>query len=488
MANTVEDEVEYEVLDLGEAADLDPATYKVFLSDGDAAAGAVSSWPVAEAIKSKLTGNDEILDLHRRYGVPDVYTACHAGNLGASTMPAEGDRALCVYAAALEAGMRFPLHGFYIKVLRHYRLAPSQLAPNSWTYMAAFVRLCEDAGVEPLVSVFRHFFTISAHRDKESLTPLGWHHFQPFPDHRRRRLFTGNLNSKFGWKSRFFFLRSSPEMSWKCPVKWGKPRRADVRTQQLTDDAIGKLLLQAGTTGIDLKDFLSRRKFPIGDPVQLPTAVKTEAGAGRKRKSPEGPATNPLAAQPGFTAPATATPPRFAVGPTIAAAATPPGFQPKMSTPPGFSPTLPSFDAAGTMRPGLHLDHQGTSVAHGRDEPSLPLGMWASDALQVWEAMTARDNENTQLKAMLRASKDEVAKLKDMVIRLDKERAFLMERLGAARTKISKLEEEHATGIARLKDAKDKEVRDAKLEAKKNVVLSLFPHLNPVLLELPNLD
>ena len=64
----------------------------------------------------------------------------------------------------LEAGVRFPLHELYNKILKHFNLAPSQLTPNSWRYLAGFVLLCNGVGVQPMAAVFRHYFKLSAHR------------------------------------------------------------------------------------------------------------------------------------------------------------------------------------------------------------------------------------------------------------------------------------------------------------------------------------
>jgi hypothetical protein len=263
-------------VDLCEAADLDDATSRLFFSD-ISAAGPGLSWPAASEIHSTLTSQDSLVALCSKHGVPSELTPVCAQHLGwrACTPPTVGSNKMCVYAAALDAGLRFPLHGFYARVLRHYRLAPSQLTPNTWSYLAAFVLLCQDACVEPLVSAFRYFFTICAHSHKGK--PTGCHHFQPNHDV-RRRLFTGTLPSWSGWKSRFFFL-DCPS-GWKCQVKWGKPRKQDARRVQLTDTVIEKLK-QKGC--IDIKVFLAKREMPVGDPAALAplqSAVKAEAGAG----------------------------------------------------------------------------------------------------------------------------------------------------------------------------------------------------------------
>ncbi|CAN6234357.1 unnamed protein product [Urochloa humidicola] len=223
-----------EVVHLGEPDKLDEATKRLFFSDGDSGAAAASSWPAAEAIASTLRSQTDLHALCNTYGVRREYKpvcASHAGRRASQAPPPGSSDALCVYAAALDAGLRFPMHELYPRVLRHYNLAPSQLSPNAWGYLAAFVLRCKDAGVEPLVSAFRHFFTICA--QNAAGRQAGWHHFQPYAD-KGRRLFTENLPSRSGWKSRFFFLEPPLGKNWSCPVKWGKPRREDARNVELT--------------------------------------------------------------------------------------------------------------------------------------------------------------------------------------------------------------------------------------------------------------
>ncbi|KAL6841144.1 hypothetical protein ACP4OV_029113 [Aristida adscensionis] len=298
----VEVEVEADVLELGAAAAIDTLTARLFFSDDDAADAALS-WPPAAEVPSALTSQRQLLALCDRYGVPSAsYTPLCAARFGpgatASTAPPAG--AISVYAAALEAGLRFPLHNFYVRLLRHYRLAPSQLAPNSWSYMAAFVILCQDAGVEPLVSVFRHFFTICAHKDK--FVPLGWHHFHPFAD---RRVFkVSQLPRRFGWKKGYFFIKASPAATWPCPLTWGKPRRADVRRQELTGVAIEKLQQMAREMGgVDVKKLLlcSQQRLPVGELTLLQvkaegvTSAAAAASTGKRKSPPAAPAVTPRA-------------------------------------------------------------------------------------------------------------------------------------------------------------------------------------------------
>ncbi|XBI07756.1 hypothetical protein VPH35_135610 [Triticum aestivum] len=99
----------------------------------------------AEAFVSSLRTQHEIDALCEKYGVPKEFTARPAGDLRANSTPPPG--AICVYARALKAGMRVPLHRFFSEVLAHFGIAPAQLTPNGWRTMAGFMVACRSAGV-----------------------------------------------------------------------------------------------------------------------------------------------------------------------------------------------------------------------------------------------------------------------------------------------------------------------------------------------------
>ncbi|KAL6653150.1 hypothetical protein ACP70R_012075 [Stipagrostis hirtigluma subsp. patula] len=441
-SSPISDEVEIgsEVQDLGVAADLDTATSRLFFSDHDAA-GAKLSWPAAEAFKSTLTARD-LHALCAKYGVPKEYTPLLAGAAPAST---DSSGALCVYAAALEAGLRFPLHSFYVKLLRHYGLSPAQLAPNSWTYMAAFVLLCEVAGVDPRVSVFRYFFTIVARKHQGG--PSGWHHFQPYQDGtRRRRLFAGHLPSRLAWTTRFFFLKSSPTTPWKCPLKWGKPRRADARRCDLTDTAIQRLQERAGKTGIEIKSFLSGLQHRLPVEALAPLQLKVEARAAAAAADTESAAAVSVSRRKRRAVEAAVPVPPPAPPQIFAATPTPPGVAPE----------------------------QGASGGEGGGDLAEPPGIFASEALEVLEAANAqRAREIGELKREVQKLAAREYQLLAYVSRLKEEHA------ADCAHQMELLLVEHAAEVARVKDVAAKEVQ----AAKKDMVLALYPDLDPALLE-----
>ncbi|TVU07317.1 hypothetical protein EJB05_47367, partial [Eragrostis curvula] len=244
----------------------------------------VGSWP-AEGIRSTLTNQDTVRALCEKFGIPADYAPSCAGGDGwaCKAPPHLKSAAICVYEDALDAGMRLPLHPFYSKLLRHYGLAPSQLTPNAWRYMAAFVVLCSDLGHKPRLSVFRHFFTICICKNKGM---DGWHFFKPHKVSeydRRYRLFstTTSLPNNDGWKEKFFFL-SSPTATWPCPVNWGKltPEAAgDSKLSTKAQKVIQELYNKKESERPNLLSLLAEHKLAAA--LALATPLKMEVSSGR---------------------------------------------------------------------------------------------------------------------------------------------------------------------------------------------------------------
>ncbi|XP_044427530.1 uncharacterized protein [Triticum aestivum] len=229
-----------------------PSVVDISDTDSDDAAAAALSRPVADRVASSLLTQDAVDALCRKHGVPTGYTARPAGDRRASTPPPE--RAVCMYAHALEAGARVPLHGFFSEALTHFGIAPGQLAPSGWRVLVGFVVLCHDAGVQPSTDVFRHFFSLAAFKLK------GWYCFRT--KDAVGALFTGLSKPDEAWKGRFFFL-TSPE-PWPCPVRWGEPLlcKNSVADPVLTGQQkkiVGKLLSAHGTM-VDLRTYLGDAK------------------------------------------------------------------------------------------------------------------------------------------------------------------------------------------------------------------------------------
>ncbi|XP_020170195.1 uncharacterized protein [Aegilops tauschii subsp. strangulata] len=219
--------------------------------DGDAVSDIAPSRPAAERIASTLSTQAAVDALCKKHGVPAEFARRPAGELRACSVPPPG--AVCVYAHALEAGVRFPLHAFFGKALAHFRLAPGQLTPNGWLVLVGFVVLCHEAGVRPSTALFRHFFSLSTWKNGN-----GWYFFRCRGKGAAPTLFTGLSCSKFesDWKGRFFFLTSPGP--WPCPVNWGdSPPKSSVADPVLMSqqESAGKLL-QAHGVPLDLRVYL----------------------------------------------------------------------------------------------------------------------------------------------------------------------------------------------------------------------------------------
>ncbi|VAI83239.1 unnamed protein product [Triticum turgidum subsp. durum] len=229
-----------------------PSSSAAVSGHGVATATVPSRDTAVEGFASSLRTQDEVDALCDKYGVPkDQYTARPAGDLRANSTPPPGS--ICVYARALEAGLRFPLHGFFREALAHFGIAPAQLTPNGWRVMEGFLAICHSAGVPPSLAVFLRFFYLSGIDRKHK---KGWYCLGPIRDSSCLR-FTGmpNRGSKsiMGWKYDFFFL-SSPE-PWHCAVEWGQPSKGSFTNPALTVEeskSMVKLLSAHSGAAVDL--------------------------------------------------------------------------------------------------------------------------------------------------------------------------------------------------------------------------------------------
>nr|XP_034589822.1 uncharacterized protein LOC117852017 [Setaria viridis] len=253
--------------------------------DGVGGGGSAPSWPAAERIASSFRSQKALDALCKKHGVDTrEFAPLLSGGRRACSPPPAG--AVCVYADALEAGMRVPLHPFFGEVLSHFGVAPSQLAPNCWRVMAAFVALSRSAGVRPPpVAVFRHFFSLRVTKVK------GQYYFAGRDT--AVALFTGLPDSIKGWKEGFFFLKSS-SAPWPCPVLWGEPTKKSTADPVLTSEEkrmVEELLRVRGTAAIDVRTYVSEGNFAAGTtipgaPKPPPPSSPRHATAGAKGMDP----------------------------------------------------------------------------------------------------------------------------------------------------------------------------------------------------------
>ncbi|CAN6214900.1 unnamed protein product [Urochloa humidicola] len=269
-STTTDSSSSVQILDPIPARTPDPTTVDTSDSNdvsGVGVGGSVPSWPAAGRIASSYRSQTVLDALCKKHGVnTSEFTPLAAGDRRACSPPPPG--AVCVYADALEAGMRVPLPPFFAEVLNHFGLAPSQLAPNCWRVMAAFAALSRSAGVHPPpVALFRHFFALRVHKVK------GFYFFAGKDT--AVALFTGLPDSIKGWKERFFFLKSWSSAPWTCPVLWSEPTKKSMADPVLNSEEKGmveKLLRVRGAAAIDVRTYVSEGNFAAA--TTIPAAPK----------------------------------------------------------------------------------------------------------------------------------------------------------------------------------------------------------------------
>ena len=126
-----------------------------------------------------------------RIWVPDVLTFYAASVLGM----------VCFFEVAFNNGLRFPLHPFMKRVLQHFNICPSQLAPNGWGILVGLLASFRDRGLcIPILALLLYLFY-----PKE--TTEGFLYFS------RRSgapLVISDLPSSHrSWKGRYFFVSGS---------------------------------------------------------------------------------------------------------------------------------------------------------------------------------------------------------------------------------------------------------------------------------------
>ncbi|RZS11900.1 hypothetical protein BHM03_00043277 [Ensete ventricosum] len=101
---------------------------------------------------------------------------------------------ICISVDALEAGLRFPLHPLTEECLRWWRISPSQVAPNSWSYLVVFLDECRGAGITPTWDLFMACFCLCKSRGGYYLTD------------RVSFQVNGAPSNNKGWKSHYIFV------------------------------------------------------------------------------------------------------------------------------------------------------------------------------------------------------------------------------------------------------------------------------------------
>ncbi|URD74217.1 Putative gypsy type transposon [Musa troglodytarum] len=153
---------------------------------------------------------DSILDermvgiLRRRYGIPEEFNllAAEAGQRAFDPVP----KGFALTADALEAGLRLPLHPFIVSCISLWRILPSQITPNSWRYLVAFLGECHYANIVPTRNLFLSCFRL--------FKGSGGYFLAARPGFR----VSGAPTNNKGWKKRFFFVQCQED--WGFGVRW----------------------------------------------------------------------------------------------------------------------------------------------------------------------------------------------------------------------------------------------------------------------------
>ncbi|KZV27789.1 hypothetical protein F511_37280 [Dorcoceras hygrometricum] len=149
--------------------------------------------------------------LHQgEWGMSDSFEVIIPGPDERAHRPPQGFHSF--YINQLEMGLRFPLLRFIAELCQHIKISPSQLAPNSYSFLLSLAILLRYHN-HPLVPyVLMQLIKI------KQLGP-GKFYLSHKGDH---AFIKGNPSSHKGWMSRFFFVKRVDRKRdpWKCDMSW----------------------------------------------------------------------------------------------------------------------------------------------------------------------------------------------------------------------------------------------------------------------------
>ncbi|KAJ8429239.1 hypothetical protein Cgig2_026275 [Carnegiea gigantea] len=138
----------------------------------DAEDGPGSHFPDAKAV-SKL----KRFALETQYLLPAEYSFVLPEP--DATMNEPPAKCIAVYRAALNYGLRFPLHPVIREILNKYELAPAQIVPTSWHNICSLIGTCELRGLACSARAFSLVHMVQkAHKETGD---LGWYCFNNRP-------------------------------------------------------------------------------------------------------------------------------------------------------------------------------------------------------------------------------------------------------------------------------------------------------------------
>ncbi|CAJ2674992.1 unnamed protein product [Trifolium pratense] len=105
-----------------------------------------------------------------------------------------------------EMGLRLPFSPFAASVLKALQVAPSQLHPNSWSFIMGFERLCVYKGVRPSLPLFFRIFKIQRKPTKE-VGRAPRQNWVSLKHHEDVKLFKMFVDSVKDFKERYYVVR-----------------------------------------------------------------------------------------------------------------------------------------------------------------------------------------------------------------------------------------------------------------------------------------
>ncbi|KAG8370285.1 hypothetical protein BUALT_Bualt14G0101100 [Buddleja alternifolia] len=180
------------------------------------------------------------------------------------------------HLTVLEAGVRFPLSGPLVDILTHLDLCPTQLLPNSYRQILAFIIIMRFFDVD---SSWKHFLTLYSliSSPQSSGNSFPFFYLSPRPSCK----FLTNLPNSLGdWKESFIFIKSPPELPWQVPYEWrrSKPKLLSVGDVTWGPDFIEDFLT---LTWFDAKRLLSEEVLRLAEisPVTIPLTQSLDMAA-----------------------------------------------------------------------------------------------------------------------------------------------------------------------------------------------------------------
>ncbi|KZV40400.1 hypothetical protein F511_43461 [Dorcoceras hygrometricum] len=145
--------------------------------------------------KSSNLRTSDIPNIHEKGGMSDDFEVVIPGPEERAHRPPRGFHSF--YINQLEMGLRFLLPRFITALCQHIKISPSQLAPNSYSFLLALAVLLSYHEIPLIPYVFMQLIQIKRlGPGKFYLSHKGDHSF-----------IKGNPSSHKGWMSRFFFVR-----------------------------------------------------------------------------------------------------------------------------------------------------------------------------------------------------------------------------------------------------------------------------------------